>query len=93
MVWKSSNFFVAYINQNSSTIPNTMGKDYRHNRGRKSERFDEDYDSRMRKLESYDRNKGRKKNKINLNQVDVYTSVDTEDESEMFEAGDGIFFY
>jgi hypothetical protein len=69
-----------------------MGKDYRHNRGRKSERFDEDYDSRMRKLESYDRNKGRKKNKINLNQVDVYTVVDTEDEDETFETSEVVLF-
>lgn len=48
-----------------------MGRDYRH-RGNKPEKFEDGYEMfKDRKLESYDRNKNRKQNKINLNQFDV----------------------
>lgn len=48
-----------------------MGRDYRH-RGNKPERFEDGYEMfKDRKLESYDRNKNRKQNKINLNQFDI----------------------
>ena len=48
-----------------------MGRDFRH-RGNKPEKFEDGYEMfKDRKLESYDRNKNRKQNKINLNQFDV----------------------
>ena len=48
-----------------------MGRDYRH-RGNKPEKFEDGYEMfKDRKLESYDRNKNRKQNKINLNQFDI----------------------
>ena len=48
-----------------------MGRDYRH-RGTKTERFEDGYEMfKDKKLPSYDRNKNRKQNKINLNQFDI----------------------
>jgi hypothetical protein len=63
-----------------------MGRDYRH-KTKKSDRFEDGYEMfKERKLDSYDRNKGRKQNKINLNQFKV---DDDEDIIEMeFEEGE-----
>lgn len=48
-----------------------MGKDYRH-RGNKPEKFEDGFELfKDKKLPSYDRNKNRKQNKINLNHFDV----------------------
>lgn len=48
-----------------------MGRDYRH-RGNKPEKFEDGYEMfKDKKLASYDRNKNRKQNKINLNQFDI----------------------
>jgi hypothetical protein len=48
-----------------------MGRDYRH-RGSKLERFEDGYEMfKDKKLPSYDRNKNRKQNKINLNQFEI----------------------
>jgi hypothetical protein len=48
-----------------------MGRDYRH-RGNKPEKFEDGYEMfKEKKLDSYDRNKGRKQNKINLNHFQV----------------------
>ena len=48
-----------------------MGKDYRH-RGNKPEKFEDGFELfKDNKLPSYDRNKNRKQNKINLNHFDV----------------------
>ena len=58
-----------------------MGRDYRH-RGTKTERFEDGYEIfKDKKLPSYDRNKNRKQNKINLNQFEI----DTEEEFELEE--------
>jgi len=57
-----------------------MGRDYRH-RGSKLERFEDGYEMfKDKKLPSYDRNKNRKQNKINLNQFDI-----VEDDFEVIE--------
>jgi len=48
-----------------------MGRDYRH-RGSKLEKFEDGYEMfKDKKLPSYDRNKNRKQNKINLNQFNI----------------------
>ena len=48
-----------------------MGRDYRH-RGNKPEKFEDGYEMfKDKKLPSYDRNKNRKQNKINLNHFDI----------------------
>ena len=48
-----------------------MGRDYRH-RGSKLEKFEDGYEMfKDKKLPSYDRNKNRKQNKINLNQFQL----------------------
>lgn len=53
-----------------------MGKDYRHN-GQKPGRFEDGYEMfKDRKLPSYDRNKNRKQNKINLNHFDIEVEED-----------------
>lgn len=55
-----------------------MGRDKRH-RGTKLEKFEDGYEMfKDKKLPSYDRNKNRKQNKINLNQFEI----DVEDEVE-----------
>jgi hypothetical protein len=54
-----------------------MGRDYRHHT-KKSDRFEDGYEIfKERKLDSYDRNKGRKQNKINLNQFHLQEEDDT----------------
>jgi len=53
-----------------------MGRDYRH-KIKKSDRFEDGYETfKERKLDSYDRNKGRKQNKINLNQFEIQEDDD-----------------
>jgi len=48
-----------------------MGRDKRH-RGTKLEKFEDGYEIfKDKKLPSYDRNKNRKQNKINLNQFEI----------------------
>jgi hypothetical protein len=48
-----------------------MGRDYRH-KTKKADRFEDGYEFfKERKLDSYDRNKGRKQNKINLNHFQI----------------------
>jgi hypothetical protein len=48
-----------------------MGRDYRH-RLSKFDRYEDGYEIfKDKKLPSYDRNKNRKQNKINLNQFDL----------------------
>ena len=57
-----------------------MGRDYRH-RASKLERFEDGYEMfKDKKLPSYDRNKNRKQNKINLNQFEII-----EDDFEVME--------
>jgi hypothetical protein len=59
-----------------------MGRDYRH-RGTKPEKFEDGYEIfKDKKLPSYDRNKNRKQNKINLNQFDIEREDDTTIEIE-----------
>lgn len=54
-----------------------MGRDYRH-RGTKPEKFEDGYEIfKDKKLPSYDRNKNRKQNKINLNQFEIEREDDT----------------
>ena len=58
-----------------------MGRDYRH-RGSKIERFEDGYGAfENRKLDSYDRNKNRKQNKIDVNHFDIEPDVETEIQS------------
>lgn len=53
-----------------------MGRDYRH-RGTKTEKFEDGYEMfKDKKLPSYDRNKNRKQNKINLNQFEIEQEED-----------------
>lgn len=60
-----------------------MGRDYRH-RGTKIERFEDGYGAfKNRKLDSYDRNKNRKQNKIDINHFDVAPDFDVEIEDEV----------
>ena len=48
-----------------------MGRDYRH-RGIKQDTYEDGYEIfKDKKLQSYDRNKNRKQNKINLNQFQL----------------------
>jgi len=55
-----------------------MGRDYRH-RGSKLEKFEDGYEIlKDKKLPSYDRNKGRKQNKINLNQFQLEEEIEIE---------------
>lgn len=55
-----------------------MGRDYRH-RGNKPERFEDGYEMfKDKKLPSYDRNKNRKQNKINLNQFSIEDTYEVE---------------
>jgi len=59
-----------------------MGRDYRH-RGNKPEKFEDGYEMfKDKKLPSYDRNKNRKQNKINLNQFDIEVEEDLEFEEK-----------
>jgi hypothetical protein len=54
-----------------------MGRDYRH-KTKKSERSEDGYEMfKERKLDSYDRNKGRKQNKINLNHFQIEEDDDS----------------
>lgn len=53
-----------------------MGRDFRH-RGNKPEKFEDGYEMfKDKKLPSYDRNKNRKQNKINLNHFEVEVEDD-----------------
>ncbi len=53
-----------------------MGRDYRH-RASKLEKFEDGYEIfKDKKLASYDRNKNRKQNKINLNQFEIEDDFD-----------------
>lgn len=53
-----------------------MGRDFRH-RGTKPEIFEDGYEMfKDRKLPSYDRNKNRKQNKINLNHFEIEVEDD-----------------
>lgn len=74
MTWKSNNNFVCCsINH---LIVKDMGRDYRH-RGSKLEKFEDGYEIfKDKKLPSYDRNKGRKQNKINLNQFQLEEEIE-----------------
>lgn len=62
-----------------------MGRDYRH-RGTKLDKFEDGYDMfKDKKLPSYDRNKNRRQNKINLNHFEIQPeeeldTLDREDE-------------
>lgn len=48
-----------------------MGRDYRH-RKNKTDSYEDGYEIlKDKKLSSYDRNKNRKQNKFNLNQVSI----------------------
>lgn len=64
-----------------------MGRDYRHRRP-KSEIYEDGYEMfKDRKLPSYDRNKNRKQNKINLNQFNLEEQVEVF-EQELTEEGE-----
>lgn len=64
-----------------------MGRDKRH-RGLKPEKFEDGFELfKDKKLPSYDRNKNRKQNKINLNQFQIeedYSFDEVEDDSQIF---------
>jgi len=70
MVWKCNNLYVhCSIHIHNKTF--IMGRDYRH-KTKKADRFEDGYEFfKERKLDSYDRNKGRKQNKINLNHFQI----------------------
>lgn len=57
-----------------------MGRDYRH-RGSKLEKFEDGYEAfKDKRLPTYDRNKTRHQNKINLNQFQLQEDVDIVEE-------------
>ena len=61
-----------------------MGKDYRHGKYTRTEKYEDGYEMfKDKKLPSYDRNKNRKQNKINLNDFDVEEEEDLELEDEV----------
>lgn len=63
-----------------------MGRDYRHTK--KSVQFEDGYElQKNRKLKQYDRNKSRRNNKINLNELQVQPEDDVDLEETFDENG------
>lgn len=63
-----------------------MGRDYRH--AKKSVQFEDGYElQKNRKLKQYDRNKSRKNNKINPNELQVQPDDDVEVQEDFDENG------
>lgn len=63
-----------------------MGRDYRH--GKKLVQFEDGYElQKNRKLKQYDRNKSRKNNKINPNELNLQPEDDVTIEDDFDENG------